>query len=432
TDNYLDPGTMNRDGSSWTKDPGDTDFHLTDALTDYAVDFINEKAGVQPFFLYLSHPAPHFSGEGLIGQARPDDYQPFSDTYTVGYDTIRQARFERLKQKGIVPTDMALPDYSDSGAPPWDSLDSSKKTHTAEEMANHAGLVAGVDRSVQRVLETLQSNGIEDTTMVMFLSDNGASGEENLDALHPGWANTCCCPFRYYKTYLHEGGISTPLLVQWPAVIGPGAVSDRVGHVMDITATCIDVAGVEYPSPYNGDAMPPLQGVSLYPSLKAEPDPGHAVLCWEFHGKKAVRSGKWKIVQAAGSNTWHLYDIENDRGETADLSSAHLQRTQEMSELYDCWLNNDHDTGPCSGLVGTVPRRARPATSKGAGLVFPVNGNRFTIPYRLRGRLEAVELFDADGACVTTIDMYRKNDRSVFIPGHLAGNTIRFARCIVR
>ena len=255
--------------------------------------------------------------------------------------------------------------------PAWKKA--SHKDWEAERMAVYAAQVDCLDRNIGRVLRALREAGAENNTLVFFLSDNGASHQtwgRSLDqkgrtwrldgtptkvgskpTVQPGpadhfvcygppWANVSNAPFRNYKATVHEGGIATPLIVRWPQVISKGdAIAHQVGHITDIMATCLDVAGVEYPAAFTGRKVLPLEGKSLLPIFHNRPVGGMSpsrVLCWDLNGNRAVRMGKWKLVAVKG-RPWELYDMEADRTETSDLAEKHPERVEAMAARYQAW-----------------------------------------------------------------------------------------------
>jgi arylsulfatase len=363
---YWKPGDMVLEGEPYEQDPNDKDFHLTDALNNYAVDFIEKNAGSgRPFFFYLSHFAPHWvlrgwkDTDGLTGQAREEDVNLFRDVYTSGYEGVRKMRIEKQKQLRLMNLPVNIPALSGE-EPAWSERAEADRRKTALQMANHAGLVHGMDRGIGRVLKAIKDKGIEKNTIVMFLSDNGADASSH--GFGSGWASASCTPLSYYKLYLHEGGISTPFLAKWPGRIKSGRSTEAMGHVMDLMATCADVAGVSYPEVYRGKPMPPLQGKSLLPLFMGGNVSQHDHLCFEYKGKWAVRKGKWKAVSlplAEGKKkhrrqkdvklsegSWKLYDIEVDRAEQTDLSEEHPDVLKDLKALLEYWWKNGYKHKP--------------------------------------------------------------------------------------
>ena len=152
------------------------------------------------------------------------------------------------------------------------------------------------------------------------------------------WANLSNTPFREYKHWVHEGGISTPLIVHWPDHIKTGGeLRHQPGQLPDIMATCLDVSGAEYPDESNGNPIYPLEGTSLVPIFDGA-DNNKEVLYWEHEGNKAVRREKWKLV-TKHPGPWELYDIETDRTELNDLAATHPEVVKELSGLYQDWAD---------------------------------------------------------------------------------------------
>jgi arylsulfatase A-like enzyme len=366
-------------------------FFATDALTDYALDFLaGMRKGTAPWFLYVAYQSPHFPL-----QSRRDDMTGYPDVYRSGWDQIREQRLLRQKTLGLTSADTSLtprslvprPDIAarygsltaDGANPPWTSLSALRRADLAQRMAVYAGMVTGMDRNVGRILADLRGHGEMDHTLILFLSDNGACAEwepfgfdlqgvaspkpgiginigtpSAANVLHrdlarmggpgslfsygSGWANACNTPWRFYKHYVHEGGISTPLIVHWPAATKRhGKIENCPGHVIDLMATCAEAGGASYPQSFAGNAILPMEGRSLLPALRGETQPARS-LFWEHEGNRAVREGKWKLVALAG-RPWELYDIETDRTELKDLSSRHPQIAARLGQAWKVWAN---------------------------------------------------------------------------------------------
>jgi arylsulfatase len=345
-------------------------FYSTDAFGDYALDFLAAaRREKKPFFQYLAFNAPHFPL-----QAEPADIRKYADTYTVGWDAIREKRLARQIELGLFPRGTALSprspyttraDFLRSGEnPAWDTLPADRRADLARRMAIFAGMVDCMDRTIGRVLDDLKANGELDNTLVLFLSDNGAcaewdpfgfdggSGPKNV--LHTGerlaemggpgtyhsygsgWANAGCTPFRMYKHYCHEGGIRTPLIAHWPKGIDArGEFRDQVGHVIDVMATCVDVCGAAYPAAVGGRAITPMEGKSLRPAFAGRPL-DREYLAWEHERNRAIRVGKWKLVAKANAG-WEFFDLETDPVELTDLASANPTRVAELAATWLAW-----------------------------------------------------------------------------------------------
>jgi arylsulfatase A-like enzyme len=325
--------------------PTSADFYTTDAFTDYAIEYVDEyKDEDKPFLLYVAYTAPHYPLH-----AWPEDIAKYRGKYRVGWDKIREQRYSRQLQMGLFDEDVKL-SPRDADVPAWDDLSEDEKDGADLEMAVYAAMIDRMDQNIGRLLDKIRELGEEENTLVMFLADNGASPGnpdktpgipagpvESYRGVGAEWANASNTPFRKFKVWDHEGGICTPCIAYWPRVIGDGGqVTDQVGHVIDIMATCLDAAGADYPDAYNGRPITPMQGKSLLPVFEGKKREGHETLYWQFSKSKAVRQGKWKLVLRQGT-PWELYDIDADRTELNDLASAHPERVKELRALYSAW-----------------------------------------------------------------------------------------------
>lgn len=326
----------------------DEKFYTTDAFTDFAIDRIGEVAGPaaqseQPFFLYLAYTAPHSPL-----QAWPEDITKYRGRYRTGWDEIRAARHRRQIEQGIVRAEWPLTPR-DPRVREWERLTEAERDAEDLKMAVFAAQVDRLDQNVGRLMATLRELGIERNTLVLFLSDNGGDGEnEGATKLPPGpkgsshiygrgWANVSNTPFRGYKHAMHEGGIASPLIAYWPAVIKKPEVSDAVAHVTHLLPTCLDVAGVEYPETSAREAtiFSTPESQSLLPLLRHGARPDTEVF-WEHEGNRAVRNGKWKLVADHG-RPWELYDMKEDRTELNDLAAAKPEFVETLAGQYDYW-----------------------------------------------------------------------------------------------
>ena len=373
-----------------TYKPGE--FFATDAITDHALDFLADmrKGGDAPWMMYVAYQAAHFPV-----QSRKEDMTGYAELYTKGWDAIRDERLARQKKIGLMPADTILTprskiplpsvakrigSMSENGKnPAWDSLPADRRADLAQRMAVYAGMISGMDRNIGRILEDLRKSGQMDNTLILFMSDNGAcaewepfgfemnpfanakpgaginqgtqglpnklyAGDELLAMGGPGsrlsygsgWANACNTPFRLYKHYAHEAGISSPLVVHWPAAVkATNAWRAQPGHLIDLMATCVEVSGAKYPAELDGRKILPMEGTSLLPAFADQPLE-RKYLAFEHEGNKAIREGKWKLVSVGGGG-WELYDMDADRVELKNLADTEPERVKQMAADWEEW-----------------------------------------------------------------------------------------------
>ncbi|MGV3704198.1 MAG: arylsulfatase [Arcticibacter sp.] len=333
--------------------PGDG-YYSTDAYTDYALRFIEEKRSTKkPFFLYLAYQAPHWPLHAL-----PEDIAKYKGKYLKGWDQLRKERFLRMKKQGILNENAEL-SARDERVPAWETLSKAEQENWDQSMAVYAAMIDRMDRNIGRLRTRLKEIGEDDNTVIMFLSDNGASNEsirgngflpsiieaskrpagpaDSFTAYGFHGANLSNTPFRLFKHWEYEGGTATPFLAFGPSIVKPGTVSEQPGHIIDLMSTCLDLAGGSYPESFKGKSVKPTSGLSLVPLMKGERWAGHDALFFEHEGNRAVRRGKWKLVSNFPDNRWHLYDMEADRSELHDLSGRNPDKVKELSELYEKW-----------------------------------------------------------------------------------------------
>ena len=328
-------------------------WYSTDAWTEQGIRFIDEAlAAKKPFFLYLAHNAPHFPL-----QAPPEDIARWRGKFREGWDVLRERRYRRQVELGVI--DRAWPlSPRPEGVKAWDALSEAERDRFDRIMAVYAAVMERMDRSVGRLVAALKERGALDNTLLLFLSDNGGNAESGPNGKtggpgEPGsadsdvfcgqsWATLENTPFRRYKHYNHEGGIATPLIAHWPARIADrGAWRRQPGHLVDIMATCVDVAGAAYPAERDGRPVLPMEGRSLAPAFDGRPIEREA-LYWEHEGNAAVRAGDWKIVRLGRKGAWELYDLKADRTELNDLAAKEPGRVRELSALWDAWAARCH------------------------------------------------------------------------------------------
>ena len=346
--NYFRPGglrglTLDNEQVQPTEE-----FYLTDALTDHAIEFVNQAAERKdkPFFLYLALTSPHWPL-----QAPAETVAKYSDAYTKGWAEIRRARYERMLEMGLIKPEWKL---TARHSRPWKNLDPEKQQEMAERMAIYAAQVDRMDENIGRLVAALEAQGKLDNTVLLFLSDNGGCAEgdelgggpaEKLNKIDGplfstygrAWANVSNTPFRRYKHHTHEGGIATPLIVHWPQGIeARGELRHQPGYLPDLMATCVDLTGATYPTEYHGNAIPPLEGISLVPAFSDQTLQREAMY-WEHEGNRAVRMGDWKLVKRGDAKGWELYNLASDRTETKDLTASEPERVSNMSAAWEAW-----------------------------------------------------------------------------------------------
>ena len=333
----------------------DEDYYTTDAFTDNAIKFINAseaKNDGSPFFLYLAYTAPHWPI-----QAPQEDIEKYKGRYDEGWSEIRKERYQRMKEIGIINDNVAL---SDQDSPEWESLSKSKRDEMSLRRAIYSAQIDRMDQNIGKLVDHLKQQGLLENTLLVFLDDNGACAEggmlgwgpaENLEtkdgyllSYGQAWANASNTPFRKYKHWLHEGGISTPLIVHWPAQIKnktKGKIIREYGFLPDIMATFAEVSGASYPVNFKGNTIPSLEGKSLLPLLEGKNKQIHTKpIFWEHEGNKAVRLGNYKLVMewnTKENNHWELYDISKDRSEEQDISDKNPEKVKEMITMWDKW-----------------------------------------------------------------------------------------------
>jgi arylsulfatase A-like enzyme len=320
--------------------PDSLTFYSTDNFTTEAIDFITKnKSENKPFFLYLAYIAPHYPL-----QAWQEDIEKYEETYRAGYEDIRQKRFARQKELGVVSPEAILSpseysDWSDQNIPE-ESL----------KMTVYAAMVDRMDQNIGRLVKHLESSGELENTLILFLSDNGACAENvnrspgaNIGTVSSfvsygqNWANVGNTPFRKYKSQEHEGGIITPLIAHWPGGIKETKrkVKDLV-HIIDIVPTCLEIAGIKYPEQFKENSLLPLDGNSFLSILKNEEPARSRVLYWEHQGNKAIRAGNNKLVKSH-NQPWELFNLDNDPTELNNLTSQKQEMKDSLEILWNKW-----------------------------------------------------------------------------------------------
>lgn len=344
-------------------------FYSSVAFTDKLLEYMkNGEDSGKPFFAYLAFTAPHWPLH-----APDEDIAKYEGRYKEGYDRLRKERLERMKKLGLIPAD--TPVYEGHPYwPRWDSLTPEQQASEARRMTVYAAMIDNMDRQIGRVLDYIKQKGELDNTFVFFMSDNGADGNSVYDVgrtrewIHkdmdnstanigkrgsfieygPGWAQVGSTPFKLYKSFMYEGGISVPAIA-WGPGIGGGTIKREFAHVMDVAPTIYQIAGVNHPgTQYQGREVLPLRGKSMLPYLQGKATGVRGkndVVGWELGGRKALRKGDWKIVYANtpwGEGSWELYNITKDRTESRNLATT---QPAKLKELLADWKQYVAETG---------------------------------------------------------------------------------------
>ncbi len=381
---FFDPNTLTRDNAfiSPYADPEykPDSYYYTDAIGDHGVRFIADHCKSnkdKPFFMYVAFTAAHWPMHAL-----ENDIAKYKGRYDAGYGPIRKARCEGAKKLGLVKEGWELSEQAEG----WDSVED--KAWESRCMEVYAAMISAMDRNVGKLVDQLRSTGQLDNTLVFFLQDNGAcaellgrgnpeapradhptlpplaadylqpdmrprqtrdghpvrsgrgvmpGGEDTWVAYGRGWANVSNTPFREYKHWVHEGGISTPLIAHWPGRIKrKGVLEQQPGHLIDVMATCVDVAGVKYPAEFGGQKIKPMEGCSLVPAFDGKPIERKNPLFWEHEGNRAIRTAdQWKLVAKGPQGNWELYNMEKDRTEMHDLAGEMPDKVKEMASMWE-------------------------------------------------------------------------------------------------
>jgi arylsulfatase len=373
-----------------TVPPDETGYYSTIATIDHALACLKDHAAShadEPFFQYIAFIAPHFPLHAL-----PEDIAKYRDRYLAGWDVVREARYARQKQRGLMSTELsalerevgppyAFPEAIEKLGPgevnrplPWSELTDEQRQFQATKMAIHAAMVDRLDQEVGRYIAQLKAVDAFDNTLILFASDNGASAEIMVrhgghdPAAAPGSAATYLClgpgfssaantPFRRHKTWVHEGGISTPLIAHWPqGIAARGELRHTPAHVIDIVPTVLELAGHERPTSWEGEPVPPPPGRSLVPAFPSDVTIERDSLWWLHEGNRAVRVGDWKLV-AASEEPWELYDLRTDRAEQHNLAARMPEKVRELEAHWQ--RQTDSFTELARKTLASQPQRQR-------------------------------------------------------------------------
>lgn len=364
--------THTRNGEKISELPDD--YYSSKYFTDFIIESIDENShDGKPFFAYLGYQAPH--GPLAVPAEWRDKYR---GRYDAGYDAIRVERLNRQKQLGIVDEDIVtfprLPNI-----PAWDTLADEQRRLMSRKMELYAAMIEYMDDQIGRLIDHLKKTGKYDNTLVVFISDNGAAGEdmaelvtklapaakdwfdttfdnrlENLgrpgscSEYGPAWAQVSSVPFRLFKGVVADGGIRAPLIVSGPGVEHAGDINHSVLHVMDILPTFLESAGIDHPSKNPDSTVTPLQGKSMWPLLAGRQQATRTDtdwLGWELFGNRAIRQGDWKLLYllkgAGGTGDWQLFNLKEDPAEMHDLSAKYPEKRDAMLELWNEYVKRN-------------------------------------------------------------------------------------------
>ena len=378
---FYDPNSLTRGN---TQIVPDDDFYYTDAIADNASAFIAEHDFENPFFMYVSFTAPHWPMH-----ARESDIAKYKGRYDDGWDKLRAERHRRQLDMGLVDPKWDI-SPRDARSPDWQKIEA--KDWQTRRMEVYAAMVDVMDQGIGRIVQQLKKSGQYENTLLLFLADNGGCAEEygsrgdikpdpskptKLQPMKPGelqtrmqplftrdgrpvrtgfgvmpgpadtyiayglpWANASNTPFREYKHWVHEGGISSPLVVHWPSGIDEkqhGKLFREPAHLIDLMATCVDLGGASYPQEVDSYEIIPMQGVSLRPALNGRSLGRSTPIFWEHEGNRAMREGDWKLVAKGARGAWELYDIAADRTELHNLADKYPDRASQMADAWEAW-----------------------------------------------------------------------------------------------
>lgn len=364
--NHFDPFSLVHNEEPIYTDAIPSDFYSTDFITDKTIDLIDDlSAKEEPFFMYVAYNAPHWPLH-----AKPEDIKKYDGMYDEGWDVMREKRYARMVELGLISPEQTPVSRNESGRP-WEN--ETDKEFQAANMEVHAAMIDCVDQGVGRIIQKLKETGEYDNTIIIFSSDNGASSENygigefdrhdrtrdgqmvthdsrtpgdqlSYNYLGTGWAGAINTPFRYWKAESFHGGIAAPTIVHWPAGMksGKGSIVNEPCHFIDIMPTCIALAGAEYPSTYNGHSIKPLaaEGRSLLPLISGEGEwNGERTLFWEHENGRAVRVGNWKMTSLRNGG-WQLFDLSTDYSETNNVAAEYPDKVREMKTLWNNWAKS--------------------------------------------------------------------------------------------
>ena len=348
----------------------DETFYTTDAFTDYAIKFLSEARSNpdKPFFLYLAYTAPHWPL-----QAFEDDIAKYRGKYKIGWDKLREQRYQRQIELGLFKPEWKLSPRPDR-VPAWDALDDKKQDEMDLKMAVYAAMIDRVDQNIGKLTASLKSQEIFNDTLILFLGDNGACHEggilgrgefydiekrnqEGANSYGEAWANAGSTPFRLYKSNAHQGGSATPFIAHWPKGIKARKEwQETPAHITDIVPTVLELANASYPKEMHGNELHAIEGKSLVPAFKGNAIKRDHPLCLEHQGNAFVRDGDWKLVgkghvgrERVDEAQWELYNLADDRTELRNLAASHSDKRDALIQEWNTWAKR----------VGALPKQTK-------------------------------------------------------------------------
>ncbi|MBN1418430.1 MAG: arylsulfatase [Planctomycetes bacterium] len=349
-DRYFSPRNHREDDRPLPAVEPESGYYATVAIADRAVRCLREHAeehADRPFFLYLAFTCPHFPLHAL-----EEDIARCRGRYRDGWDAMRERRWLRMRAMGLVDCGLSA---RDPAARAWRDLSAAERDAWEVRMAIHAAMIERMDREIGRVIDRIRAMGALDDTVIFFVSDNGASAERILRGdghdptappgswrsylcIETAWANLANAPFRRHKIWVHEGGISSPWIVHWPAGIrAHGELRRDVCHLIDLAPTILDLAGAPPADARQGMPGPPMHGRSIAPAFARDGALARDALCWFHSGNRAIRAGDWKLVAEGAKGPWELYDLAADRCESNDLAARAPDRVKDLADRWTAW-----------------------------------------------------------------------------------------------
>lgn len=340
--------------------------YSTDLYTDKLIQFIEfDREAKKPFFAMASYTAPHWPL-----QVDEKYWKKYKGRYDEGYEKLKERRFKSLKKAGLIPENAQLPP-SLKKIIPWDSLDPMEQKVEARKMELYAGMVDNLDYNIGRLIDYLKDIGEFENTIIVFMSDNGAAGEDFYHHPHygpyvrkyfnedyenmgkpdsfisygPQWAEAGSSPFLYFKAFTTEGGMIAPMIISGPGLAHKNKMIHDFTTVMDLAPTFYELAKTTYPKRFMGKEVYPLKGTSLLPRLQGSPSPVHGpdyVFGFEHRNLAMLRKGDWKILnlqRPLQKKNFKLYNLKRDLAEQQDLRDEEKEKYRELLSEWDLFAS---------------------------------------------------------------------------------------------